>query len=43
MRVLQALQYVDEHGERCPANWTPGADTIAPDIHKSKEYFGKLD
>ncbi len=41
LRLVQALQYNDEHGEACPANWTPGGDTIVPDVEKSKDYFSK--
>ncbi len=41
LRVLNAFQYVAEHGEVCPANWKPGADTMVADWNKSKEYFGK--
>jgi peroxiredoxin 3 len=39
LRVLQAIQYVKEHGEVCPANWTPGADTMKGDPKGSQEYF----
>lgn len=24
LRLVQAFQHVDEHGEVCPANWAPG-------------------
>ncbi len=41
IRVIQAFQYVEKHGEACPANWNPGADTIKPDPEGSKEYFSK--
>jgi len=41
LRVIQAFQYVEEHGEVCPANWTPGADTMKPDPVGSQEYFSK--
>ena len=41
LRVLQAFQFVREHGEVCPANWKPGADTMIPDWDKSKKYFSK--
>ncbi|NP_001279683.1 peroxiredoxin-1 [Callorhinchus milii] len=41
MRLVQAFQFTDEHGEVCPANWKPGSDTITPDVEKSKEYFSK--
>lgn len=41
LRVIKALQFNAEHGEVCPANWTPGADTIVPDPDSSKQYFHK--
>ncbi len=41
LRLLKALQYTEEHGEVCPANWQPGGDTIIPDVEGSKEYFAK--
>ncbi|HYG77391.1 MAG TPA: peroxiredoxin [Planctomycetota bacterium] len=41
LRVLQAFQYVREHGEVCPADWRPGKDTMKPDWQGSKKYFGK--
>ncbi|MFY0627978.1 MAG: peroxiredoxin [Reichenbachiella sp.] len=28
IRLVDALQYVEEHGEVCPANWEEGADTM---------------
>uniref|UniRef100_A0A1L8E481 thioredoxin-dependent peroxiredoxin n=1 Tax=Nyssomyia neivai TaxID=330878 RepID=A0A1L8E481_9DIPT len=39
LRLVQAFQYTDEHGEVCPANWRPGAKTMAADTNKSKDYF----
>ena len=39
LRVLQAFQYVKEHGEVCPADWKPGAKAMKGDWEKSKEYF----
>ena len=30
IRFTQALQFVEQHGEVCPANWNPGADTMKP-------------
>jgi len=41
LRLLKAFKYTDEHGEVCPAGWTPGADTIKPTVKESDEYFGK--
>lgn len=41
LRLIKAFKFTDEHGEVCPANWTPGADTIKPNPKESQEYFGK--
>jgi alkyl hydroperoxide reductase subunit AhpC len=42
LRVVQAVQFADENGEVCPANWTPGKDTLKADPKGSKEYFRKV-
>ncbi|KFM58668.1 Peroxiredoxin 1, partial [Stegodyphus mimosarum] len=39
LRLVQAFQYTDKHGEVCPAGWKPGDDTMKPDPEGSKEYF----
>ncbi|MFK7991443.1 MAG: peroxiredoxin [Sandaracinaceae bacterium] len=41
LRLIDALQHVEKHGEVCPANWSEGADTIKPDPDGSQEYFSK--
>lgn len=41
LRLVQAFQFTDKHGEVCPAGWKPGADTIKPGVDSSKEYFNK--
>jgi peroxiredoxin 1 len=41
LRLIQAFQFVEKHGEVCPANWTPGKDTIKPSVADSKDYFSK--
>lgn len=41
LRLLEAFQFTDKYGEVCPANWTPGADTIVPEPENSKKYFSK--
>ena len=41
LRILQAAQYVQEHGEVCPANWQPGEQGMKPDWQGSKQWFGK--
>ena len=43
LRVLQAFQYTLAHpDEVCPANWTPGEQTMKPDPVGSKEFFSAL-
>lgn len=39
LRVLEALQYVDQYGEVCPANWQPRDMTIVPDPENAQAYF----
>ncbi|XP_033214782.1 peroxiredoxin 1 [Belonocnema kinseyi] len=39
LRLVQAFQYTDKHGEVCPAGWKPGKKTMKPDVAGSKEYF----
>ncbi|XP_071447655.1 peroxiredoxin 2-like [Hetaerina americana] len=39
LRLVQAFQFTDEHGEVCPANWRPGSKTMVPDPKGSKDYF----
>ncbi|MDH4228858.1 MAG: peroxiredoxin [Nitrospirota bacterium] len=41
LRIIQAFQFVEKHGEVCPADWKPGDDTMSPDTEKSKKYFKK--
>lgn len=41
LRLVQAFQFTDAHGEVCPANWKPGQDTLKPNPKDSKEYFEK--
>ena len=39
LRKVQAAQFVAEHGDQvCPANWTPGAETLVPSL----DLVGKL-
>jgi alkyl hydroperoxide reductase subunit AhpC len=43
LRLVKAYQFVEEHGEVCPANWNEktNPNTIKPDPIKSQEYFQK--
>uniref|UniRef100_A0A803VSI9 Thioredoxin-dependent peroxide reductase, mitochondrial n=1 Tax=Ficedula albicollis TaxID=59894 RepID=A0A803VSI9_FICAL len=42
LRLVKAFQFVETHGEVCPANWTPNSPTIKPSPEGSKEYFEKV-
>uniref|UniRef100_A0A674P0Z2 Thioredoxin-dependent peroxide reductase, mitochondrial n=1 Tax=Takifugu rubripes TaxID=31033 RepID=A0A674P0Z2_TAKRU len=42
LRLVKAFQFVETHGEVCPASWTPESPTIKPTPEGSKEYFGKV-
>jgi peroxiredoxin (alkyl hydroperoxide reductase subunit C) len=35
LRLVKAFQFVDVHGEVCPANWQPGDKTMHADPNKS--------
>ncbi|KAL3179309.1 hypothetical protein MRX96_038202 [Rhipicephalus microplus] len=39
LRLVQAFQYTDKHGEVCPAGWKPGGDTIIPTPSEKLKYF----
>ena len=38
LRLVQAFQFVDKHGEVCPAGWKPGKKTMKPDVKSQKAY-----
>lgn len=42
LRLVQAFQFTDKHGEVCPAGWRPGSDTMKPDPKGSLNYFSKV-
>jgi len=42
LRLVQAFQYTDKHGEVCPAGWKPGSETIIPDPEDKLKYFEKV-
>ncbi|PVU89877.1 hypothetical protein BB561_005130 [Smittium simulii] len=42
IRLLEAIQFTDKHGEVCPANWSKGKPTIKPSPSASQEYFKSL-
>ncbi len=39
IRMVQALQHFEQHGEVCPANWQAGSRTIKPTVKDSKTFF----
>ncbi|KAG9317890.1 thioredoxin-like protein [Chiua virens] len=39
LRLLQAFQFTDKHGEVCPADWTEGSKTMKADPKGSLDYF----
>ena len=42
LRLVKAFQFVEKHGELCPANWTENSPTIKPNPRDSQEYFEKV-
>lgn len=40
LRLIKAFQFVEKHGEVCPAGWQPNSPTINP--AKASEYFEKV-
>lgn len=41
LRTLDALQFTEEHGEVCPANWNPGDEAMKPTADGVAEYLGE--
>ena len=41
IRMVDALQYFEEHGEVCPANWKPGEDAMEPSATGVASYLSK--
>lgn len=41
LRVIDALQFADEHGEVCPAGWQKGDKAMRPDPSGVKEYLAE--
>ena len=42
LRLLKALQFVEKHGEVCPADWKEGGETMVASPEGSKSYFKKV-
>ncbi|MDA8165300.1 MAG: peroxiredoxin [Desulfobacteraceae bacterium] len=41
LRMVDALQFFEQHGEVCPANWRPGEEGMRPTPEGVAEYLGK--
>jgi len=41
LRMVDALQYFEQHGEVCPANWKPGEEAMKPTAEGVAEYLAK--
>ncbi len=41
LRVLDALQFTEEHGDVCPANWKKGEEAMKPTADGVAEYLSK--
>ncbi|RKX26252.1 MAG: peroxiredoxin [Candidatus Zixiibacteriota bacterium] len=41
LRMVDALQFTEEHGEVCPANWKKGDDAMEPTAEGVAEYLAK--
>ena len=41
LRMLDALQFFEKHGEVCPANWKPGDEAMKPSAEGVAEYLAK--
>jgi peroxiredoxin (alkyl hydroperoxide reductase subunit C) len=39
LRMVDALQYFEAHGEVCPANWKPGEEAMKPTAEGVAEYL----
>lgn len=41
LRLVEALQFHEKHGEVCPANWKKGEKSMKPNAEGLKTYFAK--
>ncbi len=41
LRMVDALQFFEENGEVCPANWHPGDDAVEPTLDGIADYLAK--
>ena len=40
VRLTESLQFTEEHGEVCPANWQKGTKSMKPNQEGLQDYFG---
>ena len=41
LRIVDAWQFYEEHGEVCPADWHPGEEAVKPTLDGIAEYLSK--
>ena len=41
LRMVDALQFFEEHGDVCPANWRPGDEAMKPTAEGVADYLSK--
>ena len=41
LRVLDALQFLEQHGDVCPANWHEGEEAMKPTAEGVAQYLAK--
>ena len=41
LRLVQAFQFTDKHGEVCPAGWKPGKKSMKPDQNGVSSYLAE--
>ncbi|GIW95933.1 MAG: peroxidase [Pirellulaceae bacterium] len=39
LRIIDALQFFEQHGEVCPADWKPGKMAMKADPNESRKFF----
>lgn len=40
LRVIDAFQYTEKHGEMCPVDWTPGTPGVLPTDEGKARFYG---
>jgi peroxiredoxin (alkyl hydroperoxide reductase subunit C) len=41
IRILDALQFTEQYGDVCPANWKPGEEAMKPTAEGVAAYLSK--